>query len=268
MSNGSLRQSWASTSQNVLLSAPAVLAMAILFLAPALTFLTDSLTGAVYTFSAELPFTLTNVTRLVADSTTRTLAENSLIVGAAAATVCVVVAVPVAYWLRYHAGRWQRPLLALIVLTFFTSYLVRIYAWRTILGEKGVLNDVLTRIGIVDEPLNVFLYNRLRGNPRDRPHPAADRRADHLRWPAAAGPALPRVRQRPRRRRLRPLAAGDPSAARGADRLGRDARLRNRIGRLRDAAVARWPGPGDARRRDPEPAQGASATTLPAPRCR
>lgn len=144
-----------------MLSAPAILAMAILFLAPAITFLSYSfLTGAVYAFSAEPPFTFDNVTKLIEDGTTRTLAQNSLIVGALAAVVCVVVAVPVAYWLRYHAGRWQRPLLVLVVLTFFTSYLVRIYAWRTILGEKGVLNDVLTRVGIVDEPLNIFLYNR------------------------------------------------------------------------------------------------------------
>lgn len=71
-----------------------------------------------------------------------------------------MIGIPVAYWLRYHAGRLQKVVLVLVVLTFFSSYLVRIYAWRTILGQNGVLNDTLQRIGLIDEPLQILLYSR------------------------------------------------------------------------------------------------------------
>ena len=49
-------------------------------------------------------------------------------------------------------------LLAVIV-PFWTSYLVRIYAWQAILGEKGALNSLLITLGLIKEPLDVFVYN-------------------------------------------------------------------------------------------------------------
>ena len=51
-------------------------------------------------------------------------------------------------------------MLFLITATFFASYLVRIYAWRSILGENGLLNSGLNRLGVIDEPLGFLLYNR------------------------------------------------------------------------------------------------------------
>ena len=42
----------------------------------------------------------------------------------------------------------------------FASYLVRIYAWRTVLGSRGLINSALERIGLIDEPLGFLLYSR------------------------------------------------------------------------------------------------------------
>ena len=67
---------------------------------------------------------------------------------------------PVAYWLRYAAGRWRTLVLFLITATLFASYLVRIYAWRSILGESGLLNSGLLRLGVIDQPLGFLLYNK------------------------------------------------------------------------------------------------------------
>ena len=52
------------------------------------------------------------------------------------------------------------PVFFLITATLFASYLVRIYAWRTILGENGLLNSGLERIGVIDQPLGFLLYSR------------------------------------------------------------------------------------------------------------
>ena len=51
-------------------------------------------------------------------------------------------------------------MLFLITGTLFASYLVRIYAWRTILGANGLLNTGLETLGLIDDPLGFLLYNR------------------------------------------------------------------------------------------------------------
>jgi spermidine/putrescine transport system permease protein len=61
---------------------------------------------------------------------------------------------------RYHAGRWQQLVLLLVVAAMFASYLVRIYAWRTMLGTDGVINATLEQIGIIDEPLGFLVFSR------------------------------------------------------------------------------------------------------------
>jgi spermidine/putrescine transport system permease protein len=72
-----------------------------------------------------------------------------------------VAAFPLAYWLaRYVQPAIRRPLLLLIILPFWTSYLLRVTSWTTILGEKGVLNRFLEAIGIIHQPLSFLLYNR------------------------------------------------------------------------------------------------------------
>jgi spermidine/putrescine transport system permease protein len=85
---------------------------------------------------------------------------NSFVIGICAAGITVLVGLPIAYWLRYAAGRFQVLVLFLITATIFASYLVRIYAWRTILGQNGLLNSGLEGLGIIDEPLGFLLYNR------------------------------------------------------------------------------------------------------------
>jgi spermidine/putrescine transport system permease protein len=70
-------------------------------------------------------------------------------------------AFPVAYWLvRYVSPRWQKPLLVLIIVPFWTSYLLRVYAWIAILGQGGAINRALTGAGVIDHPVRFLLYDR------------------------------------------------------------------------------------------------------------
>jgi spermidine/putrescine transport system permease protein len=89
----------------------------------------------------------------------RTLVAT-LWVSALATALTLALAFPFAYWLvRHVAARWQKLLLALVILPFWTSYLLRIYSWLTILGEKGAVNRALGGLGLVDRPV-ALLYNR------------------------------------------------------------------------------------------------------------
>lgn len=80
---------------------------------------------------------------------------------AVATVLTIAIAFPFAYWLtRYVSRTWQRPLLLLVIIPFWTSYLLRVTSWITILGPGGVLNKSLEGLGLIDQPLSFLLYNR------------------------------------------------------------------------------------------------------------
>ena len=60
---------------------------------------------------------------------------------------------PVAYWISRHGGRHKLLLLVLVMLPFWTSYLIRTYAWMIILRDNGVLNWVLQTVGLISDPI-------------------------------------------------------------------------------------------------------------------
>ncbi|TML21002.1 MAG: ABC transporter permease [Actinobacteria bacterium] len=84
----------------------------------------------------------------------------TLWVALAATAITLGLAFPFAYWLsRYVPRGLQKLLLVLVVVPFWTSYLLRVYSWLNILGDKGVINSSLTWLGVIDQPLSL-LYHR------------------------------------------------------------------------------------------------------------
>jgi ABC-type spermidine/putrescine transport system permease subunit I len=78
-----------------------------------------------------------------------------------ATAITIALAFPFAYWLSRHVLRRLRPfLLVLVVVPFWTSYLLRVYSWLTILGENGLLNRFLLWTGLTDHPIGLFVYDR------------------------------------------------------------------------------------------------------------
>jgi spermidine/putrescine transport system permease protein len=143
----------------LVLTIPAAVGMVVLFLAPFVTFFVYSfLTSGLYQVSG--PLTLESYEKAVTTDVNGLLARNSFVVGLLSAAFTLLVSLPIAYWLRYAAGRWRVLVLFLITATLFASYLVRIYAWRSILGENGIINSGLEAIGLIEEPLGFLLYNR------------------------------------------------------------------------------------------------------------
>ena len=89
----------------------------------------------------------------------RTLAKT-MIMGAGVTFASLVAALAVAYFLaRYVSRRWARVALLAIIVPFWTSYLLRVYSWQAILGEKGALNQLLMSLGLISEPSLLFVYN-------------------------------------------------------------------------------------------------------------
>jgi spermidine/putrescine transport system permease protein len=75
--------------------------------------------------------------------------QRSVGYAAAATVICLVVAFPLAYFMAFKAGRWKNLMLLLVVLPFFTSYIVRTVAWQTILADDGFVVDTGKALGLI-----------------------------------------------------------------------------------------------------------------------
>jgi spermidine/putrescine transport system permease protein len=141
-----------------LLVVPLAALVIIFFVAPFTVFVIYSFLTAGL-FSVSLPVTTTAYGQALSSSLNWHLAGNSIAIGLMTAAASTVWGMAIAYWLRYRAGRWQLPILFLITASMFASYLVRIYAWRTVLGANGVINRALIQLGVIEEPMTFLLYN-------------------------------------------------------------------------------------------------------------
>ncbi|SEB44075.1 spermidine/putrescine transport system permease protein [Nitratireductor aquibiodomus] len=87
----------------------------------------------------------------------RTLKIAALVSGAS-----LLLAYPFAYFIvfRLQSARWRTVLFMAVIAPLWVSYLLRAYVWKTILGTEGILNTALIGLGIVDAPVDAFLYSQ------------------------------------------------------------------------------------------------------------
>jgi putrescine transport system permease protein len=78
---------------------------------------------------------------------------SSLKVAAISTLFCLLIGYPMAYGIARADASWRNTLLLLIILPFWTSFLVRVYAWIGLLRNNGLINNVLMGLGIIDEPI-------------------------------------------------------------------------------------------------------------------
>ncbi|MFV3077830.1 ABC transporter permease subunit [Niveispirillum fermenti] len=81
---------------------------------------------------------------------------NSLKIAFISTVCCLLLGYPVAYAIARADPKWRAPLLMLIILPFWTSFLIRVYAWIGILSNNGVLNNFLMWLGIIDQPIQIL----------------------------------------------------------------------------------------------------------------
>ena len=81
---------------------------------------------------------------------------NSLKYAAITTILSIGIGYPIAYWISRYGGRHKVLLLILVMLPFWTSYLIRTYAWMIILRDNGVLNSILQAVGLVGDPIPIL----------------------------------------------------------------------------------------------------------------
>lgn len=139
------------------LSAPATLYVGLLVAAPLVILVAYSLWTQTYVDLDRTP-TLANYREAFTDPLVRHLMIRSILISAAVTVVTVALAYPIAYFIALKAKKKTLWLL-LITIPFWSSYLLRVFAWKLILGFNGVLNSALLALGLIDEPLTFLLYN-------------------------------------------------------------------------------------------------------------
>jgi putrescine transport system permease protein len=80
----------------------------------------------------------------------------SLKVAAISTVLCLLLGYPMAYVIARASGTWRSVLLMLIVLPFWTSFLLRVYAWIGLLKHNGIINNILMYLGLIHQPLSML----------------------------------------------------------------------------------------------------------------
>lgn len=113
----------------------------------------DLLAGWEAVRDAVTTFTLDNFRLLASDDLYWRSYLRSLKVAAVSTALLLVIGYPIAYGMARLPKRWQALAMMLVIIPFWTSFLIRIYAWINILQRDGLLNDVLVRLRILDQPV-------------------------------------------------------------------------------------------------------------------
>lgn len=119
----------------------------------AMTFWRSTLGGIQHTWTSD------NYAHLLSHPVYARLLLKSIRIALTVTVVVLLVAYPLAYWIAW--GPLQRRSLALflILIPFWTSYLVRTFAWYPLLGNAGILNTGLLAMRVISQPLEIFLFN-------------------------------------------------------------------------------------------------------------
>ena len=145
-----------SSCRSCWLAAPGLLWMGLFFLAPlALVFAISFASRGTYG-GIVWEFTAANYLDLWHPLYGKILGQ-SLWYASLTTAICFVLGFPLAYTIARSPARWQPLLLLLVMLPFWTNFLVRTYAWMIVLRQDGLVNGLLLALGIVDAPLE-FLY--------------------------------------------------------------------------------------------------------------
>jgi len=88
-----------------------------------------------------------------------TIITKSLWIATVTTVLCLAMGYPVAYWIGVKAGKWKSLAVLLLIIPFWSSFLIRTYAMMSLLTRGGVVNTVLIKLGVISAPLDL-LYNQ------------------------------------------------------------------------------------------------------------
>ena len=138
--------------------APLMLWQLVFFVAPVLLLLTISFWHT-ERYRMVPGFTLDNYANIFGNPAIWRSLLLSVETAAFVTIVCAVLSYPIAYFIAKKAGSFKSILLVAVIAPFWISIVMRVAAWRLLLGENGVLNQFFLFTGLVDEPLSFLLYS-------------------------------------------------------------------------------------------------------------
>ncbi len=148
---------------------PGMLWLALFFLAPVWSLLRISLSTKESRFSVNYNFSwaFENYTKAFSDFGKQF--EHAFVYAAIATVLTIAIGYPLAYVIAFRGGKYKNVLLGLVVVPFFTSYLIRTIAWSTILADRGIVVRALNTVGLV----RVFEWMHIMDNGKLLNTPAA-----------------------------------------------------------------------------------------------
>lgn len=152
------RKGWSESLRGFVMISPTLLYSLLLLAAPLITIFVFSFWTQSY-LDIDTTITGKNYAEAWTDPLYRLLMLRSLAISASATLATVVLAYPIAYFVSFHGGSRKALWIFLITIPFWTSYLLRVFLWKVILGYNGVLNSGLLGLGLIEEPLTFILYN-------------------------------------------------------------------------------------------------------------
>jgi len=110
-------------------------------------------------YALDTHFTLTQYETGIGRASYRELFYRSIEISALVTLITVLLAYPMAYFVAFKVDETKFAWLILLTIPFWTSYLLRVFAWKLILGYNGVINSGLMNLGLIRQPLEFLLYN-------------------------------------------------------------------------------------------------------------
>ena len=105
-------------------------------------------------------FSLFNFTEFFVDEIYINTLVRTIFLALVVMLACILLGYPVAYFLARYAGKYKYAVLLMLIIPLFMSYIIKIYMMRSILGFSGLINKVLKMLGIIEKPLEFFLWNQ------------------------------------------------------------------------------------------------------------
>ena len=132
--------------------------LGLFFLAPMVVMLVIALQYGVLT--GQEGWTFSNFSTVLNDPLYRDVAVTTFVIATSAMLIQLVIAIPLAYVLAFKAGKFELGLLLFLVLADELNPMVRIYAWRMLLGREGLINSALMEIGLISAPIDALLFSK------------------------------------------------------------------------------------------------------------
>lgn len=147
-------------TRNLIYSLPAITYLTIFFYIPLITVVTYSFWYGEPLYHVVRVFTLENYVRFFTEELSQNIFVFTNLISVTTFLVILSVAYPIAYFLaRMTKGDAGLKVILLILIPLEMNYLIRVFAWRNILGENGLINNLLITLGLVDQPITIFFHN-------------------------------------------------------------------------------------------------------------